>query len=106
MEVDEDAGRIPLPPKCQKFHYVQSQCLEDRGSRRVAIIQENQIQSKIEYEFSKRGRLFGSSTRTRRDELCLLEANDERVWQYVLIGYTPPTRTDENGVESSKLVRE
>ena len=35
-----------------------------------------------------------------------MEANDERVWQYVLIGYTPPTKTNENGVKSPKPVKE
>ena len=31
---------------------------------------------------------------------------DERVWQCILTRYTPPTRSDEDGVESLKPVRE
>ena len=35
-----------------------------------------------------------------------LTAIDERVWQCVLIGYTPPIKIDEDGVASPKPVRE
>ena len=31
---------------------------------------------------------------------------DERVWQCVLTRYTPPTKIDEDGVESPKPVKE
>ena len=35
-----------------------------------------------------------------------LTAIDERVWQCVLTGYTPPIKIDEDSVESPKSVRE
>ena len=31
---------------------------------------------------------------------------DERVWQCILTRYTPPTKTEEDGVESPKSVKE
>ena len=41
----------------------------------------------------------------QRMEIYLM-AIDERVWQCVFIGYTPPTRTGKDGAESPKSVRE
>ena len=35
-----------------------------------------------------------------------LTAIDERVWQYVLTGYIPPIKIDEDGVASPKSIRE
>ena len=31
---------------------------------------------------------------------------DERVWQCILMRYTPPTKTDENKVKSPKPIKE
>ena len=41
----------------------------------------------------------------RMMEIYLI-AIDERVWKCILIGYTPPIKIDEDGVESPKPVRE